>query len=99
MEKHCTNCEAFAWWDGDFCCTAKMSIIEQSPDGKFWCPFPQPHQKSFNAEECEGYRYSENDKWYTEEYKRFLETLKANGDENLSIDEYYEKYYDKYSKL
>lgn len=92
MEKHCTNCEAFTWWDGDFCCTNKMAIIETSPDGNFWCPFPQPNQTNFNAEECDGYRCSENNKWYAEEYKKFLELLNANGDDGLSTEEYYKKY-------
>jgi len=33
--KNCINCHNFAWWDGDYCCTAKMKILQNSPDGKF----------------------------------------------------------------
>ena len=32
-KQHCTNCQHFAWWDGD-CCTAKMIILQNSDDGK-----------------------------------------------------------------
>lgn len=33
-EKNCINCSNFAWWDGDYCCTAKLKILQNSPDGK-----------------------------------------------------------------
>ena len=34
-EKNCINCASFAWWDGDYCCTRFMKILQESPDGKF----------------------------------------------------------------
>ena len=34
-EKSCLNCEHFAWWDGDYCCTAKFKILCSSPNGDF----------------------------------------------------------------
>ena len=31
--KHCTNCKNFSWWDGDYVCTWKMKMIEESENG------------------------------------------------------------------
>lgn len=92
MEKHCTNCEHFAWWDGDYCCVWKMKIIEKSENGAFWCPFPQDFQEDFNADKCEDYYFSEKP-IYRKPYLDFINEIKNNGDENLSVNEYEEKYY------
>lgn len=54
--KHCVKCNGFCWWDGDYCCTLKMAIIEQSPTGKFWAPIPS----AFDANKCEYYDEREN---------------------------------------
>lgn len=94
MRKHCTNCNGFAWWDGDYCCTKKMAIIEQSPNGAFWCPFPQPNQTKFIAGKCEEYEPTDTKhNLYEKQYEEFLEMIKQNGDMNLSVEEFYAKYY------
>lgn len=33
--KHCTNCKNFSWWDGDYVCTWKLKMIEESENGAF----------------------------------------------------------------
>ena len=35
LEKSCINCEHFAWWDGDYVCTAKFKLLQESPNGEF----------------------------------------------------------------
>lgn len=92
--KHCTNCNNFTWWDGDYCCVAKMKVIEESENGFFWCPFPQQYQTSFIAEECAEYVPVNGEGIYEEGYNEFLKLLKDNNDENLTIEEYREKYYE-----
>lgn len=32
---NCITCEHFAWWDGDYCCTAHMEILQNAPTGEF----------------------------------------------------------------
>lgn len=34
-KKNCLNCANFAWWDGDYCCTDKFKVLQESKDGKF----------------------------------------------------------------
>lgn len=34
-EHNCLNCEHFCWWDGDYCCSRKMRILQESPAGEF----------------------------------------------------------------
>lgn len=34
-EKNCITCSHFDWWDGDFCCTKLMKILQNAPDAKF----------------------------------------------------------------
>lgn len=94
IKKHCTNCKYFTWWDGDYCCMAQMKVIVESQNGYFWCPFPQSFQKVFDAEDCSDYTYEENN-IYSEPYNDFLKELQKNGDENLSLEKYKEKYYKK----
>lgn len=92
--KHCTNCKHFSWWDGDYVCTWKMRVIEESENGTFWCPFPLTEQKDFHADKCLAYTWiNENERIYELPYQKFLEELKENGDENLSFQEYCNKYY------
>lgn len=96
FKKHCTNCRHFSWWDGDYTCIWKMKIIEESENGAFWCPFPQPSQNDFNADKCLDYTWiDENERIYELPYQEFLKGLKENGDENLSFQEYFEKYYNR----
>ena len=63
--KHCTNCENFAWWDGDYCCMYKCTILQPSLDGDFTDIIPTTH--------CSKYRYSRkvNDD-YGSVYREFL---------------------------
>lgn len=92
--KHCTNCQHFTWWDGDYVCVWKMKIIEKSENGIFWCPFPFDGQTDFHAEKCTNYTWiDEGERLYEIPYQEFLAELKENGDENLSFEEYCEKYY------
>lgn len=51
-KQHCTNCQYFAWWDGDYCCTAKMIILQNSDDGKL--------NKELLGDICEEYIMDEN---------------------------------------
>ena len=42
----CINCRHFAWWDGDYCCLSKFTILEEGetiPDNR-------------SKEECENYK-------------------------------------------
>ena len=50
--QHCTNCQHFAWWDGDYCCTVKMIISQNSDDGKL--------NKALLGDICEEYIMDEN---------------------------------------
>lgn len=50
--KHCTNCQSFAWWDGDFVCTTNMKVIQKSEDGKFYAKIDD------KAEDCIAYDFS-----------------------------------------
>lgn len=34
-KKNYINCEHFSWWDGDYCCTDKFKILQESKNGKF----------------------------------------------------------------
>lgn len=34
-DKNCIKCQHFAWWDGDFCCTKHMKILQEAPDANF----------------------------------------------------------------
>lgn len=34
-KKNCISCVHFGWWDGDYCCTKLMKILQESPDGHF----------------------------------------------------------------
>lgn len=34
-EKNCVNCGHFAWWDGDFCCTKHLKILQEAPTYEF----------------------------------------------------------------
>ena len=54
--KHCVKCHSFAWLNGDYCCTMRMSIMESSPDGKYISPLPI----AFDAKKCEYYDEREN---------------------------------------
>ena len=63
-----------------------MKIIVESENGYFWIPFPQPSQTAFNAETCAEYE---------EPYVDFLNELKRNGDENLTEEQYIEKFYER----
>ena len=50
--QHCTNCQHFVWWDADYCCTAKMIILQNSDDGKL--------NKELLGDICEEYIMDEN---------------------------------------
>ena len=30
------TCQGFAWWDGDYCCTLKMQILQHAPATNPW---------------------------------------------------------------
>lgn len=87
--KHCTKCHSFAWWDGDFCCTMRMAIMESSKDGKYWAILPE----AFNANNCDDYDEREN---YGEEvheyYNQYIEFLRTLTTEKLTDDELLQKY-------
>jgi len=35
-KKHtCLDCEGFAWWDGDYCCTLHMTILSHTEDDSY----------------------------------------------------------------
>lgn len=81
MCKHCIKCHGFAWWDGDYCCTMKMALIEESPDGKFWAVFPE----AFNANNCEYYDEDENynvSDYYNQYIDFLVEHYELNYDPN-----------------
>ena len=82
----CINCEAFCWWDGDYCCTMKMKIHQYGYGNENGGYFANPYMNRDIdntmqlGKNCEDYR-----KWGTymyvpncpnehlEEYKRFKE--------------------------
>jgi len=49
---NCINCKHFAWWDGDYCCTAKMIILQHSPKGDFT---EEILKNMKTSDECEDY--------------------------------------------
>ena len=35
LKKSCITCQHFAWWDGDYCCVAKLITLQPSVKGEF----------------------------------------------------------------
>ena len=69
---HCTNCEHFDWWDGDYCCLHDMKILCESRDGKFYSKLPESCNNCPNYKWNEGYGYGD---LYYVEYQKFLRTI------------------------
>lgn len=34
-DQNCVNCSHFSWWDGDFCCTKHMKVLQEANDANF----------------------------------------------------------------
>ena len=67
-EKSCITCSGFVWWDGDYCCLADMSALQESPDGKFTkdiIPFIKA------SKYCKKYKKGALP-LYEDEYKKFM---------------------------
>ena len=58
MEKSCLNCKAFAWWDGDYCCTKKMKLLCNAPNGDFTSDILSALKINKN---CESYEQEDNE--------------------------------------
>ena len=67
----CINCEGFAWWDGDYCCTLHMRIHQHAPGTDPW--FREDILKTMKGPvDCKDYR-ADDDSLYTDAFCRFLE--------------------------
>lgn len=69
---NCINCENFAWWDGDYCCLAKMIILQSSPKGYF----EEEILKNIKtSDECIGYTksYNKSHEMYEHAFNEFMQ--------------------------
>lgn len=70
----CLDCQAFCWWDGDYCCTMQMKIHDHSKDGRMSMNIQRTMK---TPETCNDYMY--DDSVYSvgcferDEYARFYE--------------------------
>lgn len=77
-EKNCVNCDCFTWWDGDFCCSHNLRLLQESPDGEF-------NDNIFMAikinKDCGDWREYDNGTSESSYVKKFNEFLKLKNDE------------------
>lgn len=75
--KCCLNCNAFCWWDGDYCCTIKMKIHQYGyyPKNGYTAWFNEDIDNTMETPDtCPKYIYDiYNKQCYIEEYKKFKE--------------------------
>lgn len=67
--RSCVRCEHFALWDGDFCCTKKMRILQEAPDGKFNKDIILALKLNSG---CESYKDNGDDSLYMKDFREFL---------------------------
>ena len=75
MTENCINCDNFCWWDGDYCCLAKMVILDYSDgNGGFTKEILQTMKTS---DECIDYvkSFSEKRNIYQEKFDEFMKGL------------------------
>lgn len=72
LNKTCITCKNFGWWDGDYCCTAKLRILQESPDGAFNNDILLSLRINKNCDSYIELNLDENK--YIESFKTFLET-------------------------
>ena len=56
-DKNCITCKHFCWWDGDYCCTIKMNVLQKAKKGEFNETIIKVLENSKN---CKSYNKSDN---------------------------------------
>lgn len=46
---NCISCQHFCWWDGDYCCSRKMRILQESDKGEFTIDILKSLEKNKNC--------------------------------------------------
>ena len=75
MDNKCITCQHLTWWEGDYCCTAKLRILCPSPDGKFTRDMLMAMKLN---RDCEEYKYQDDEELrnlYEKPFNEFLGTV------------------------
>ena len=93
MNKCRLNCDGFCWWDGDYCCTKKISIHQYGYPNGYW--MNRDIIKTMETPEtCEEYKYVHHEKYpesenpYIKEYNKLIELIRLEDELDKFVNDY-----------